>query len=321
VSGELLPVHIVDAGGTHELVTIALMRSQGFLENVGLTYERTLVTNGAEAVEELLSGTGDVAMQIGFGPALKAIAKGAPLKVVAASNLLTVHAVYTRDPDIRRMRDLVGRRVGVGAYGALTHQLMYAALTKQGVDPAGVNFVHMGNSASIFQALLRGELDAGFGETEVFDHQAEYGVHHLEDAVLWRELTDFPNQASFATEAAIRDKREALVRTLQGHAGFYRYLQGATSWETFAAARETALPGSEPAESKVQWDWYREFQPFAEDLILPRDRFDYMQALNIRMGLQAQALPFDVVCDMSLAGEAVQRLDAAPAPQGKPAHV
>ncbi len=316
-----LPVHIVDAGGTHELVTIALMTRGRYLEDVGLSYERTLVTNGAEAVDRLLSGTGDVAMQIGFGPALKAIAKGAPLKVVAASNLLTVHAVYTRDPDIRRMKDLTGRKVGVGAYGALTHQLMYAALTRQGVDPAGVNFVHMGNSASIFQALLRGELDAGFGETEVFDHQAEYGVHHLEDGVLWRELTDFPNQASFATVEAIETKREALVRTLQGHAAFYRYLQGPTSWEAFAASREAALPGSEPAESKVQWDWYRQFQPFAEDLILPRDRFDYMQALNLRMGVQAQALPFEVVCDLSLAREAVERLDGAAALHESSAHV
>lgn len=314
-------VHIVDAGGTHELVTIEVMRSQGFMEQVGSKFHRSLVTNGGEAVDMLLSGQGDVAMQIGFGPALKAIAKGAPLKIVAGSNMLTVHAIYSKDPDIRRLRDLTGRRVGVGAPGALTHQLIYAALAKHGVDPDGVRFMHMGNSASIFQALLAGEIDAGFGENEVFDHQDHYGVHALEDAVLWRELPDFPNQASFATETALRERRDELVRVLAGHALLYRYLHSPASWPVFEAARAAAIPGSDPEESKVQWRFYQDYHPFAEDLILPEASLAYMQDLNLSMGLQTTALPYDTVTDMSLARDAL-RLLADPTRLSKeaPAH-
>ncbi len=301
-------IHIVDAGGAHELVTVELLRAKGFIEAMGVRSERTFVTNGGEAVELLLSGRGDVAMQIGFGPALKAIAKGAPLKIIAASNLLTVHAIYTQQPDIRRLGDLRGRTVGVGALGALTHQLIYAALVKHGVDPAEVKFVSIGNSATIFQSLLAGEVDAGFGETEVFEHQAHYGVHALADAVLWKELPDFPNQASFATEAALRDKRDAVVRTLAAHALLYRYLQNPASWPDFEAARAIAIPDADPAESRVQWRFYQDNRPFAEDLLLPPEKLDYMQRLNIAMKLQSRMLPFETVADMSLARDALQLL-------------
>src|SRR6185437_13900975 len=140
---------------------------------------------------------------------------------------------------------------------------IFAALRKHRIDPSGIRFVSIGNSATIFEALLAGEVDAGFGETEVFEHQARYGVHALEDAVLWRELPEFPNQASFATETAIRERRDALVRTLAAHAQLYRFLQSPLSWETYADAWAAALPGTSPQESRTQWLFYQSNRPFA----------------------------------------------------------
>jgi NitT/TauT family transport system substrate-binding protein len=309
MSRTLTEIHIVDAGGTHELVTVELLHRQGYLEQMGVHAARTYVKNGSEAVELLLAGRGDVAMQVGFGPALVAIGKRAPLRVIAGSNMLTVHAVFSKKPEIRRLQDLKHRTVGVGALGALTHQLIYAALVKQGVDPASVRFVSIGNSATIFRALLAGEVDAGFGETEVFENQAHYGVHALDDAVLWRELPEFPNQASFATVAAIREKRDALVRTLAAHALLYRYLQGPDSWAAFAAARAAALPDSELGESRTQWLFYQHYRPFAENLLVPEAGIRYLQELNVVMKLQRGVLPFEAVADPSVAQEALRLID------------
>jgi ABC-type nitrate/sulfonate/bicarbonate transport system substrate-binding protein len=302
----LTEVHIVDAGGPHELATVELLHRRGYLEQMGIDAHRTYVKNGSEATELLLAGHGDVAMQVGFGPALSAIENGAPLRIVAASNLLTVHAVYSTKPDIRFLKDLKDRTVGVGALGALTHQLVYAALRKKGVDPGAVRFVSIGNSATIFQALLAGEVDAGFGETDVFDNQSRYGVHTLEDAVLWRELPEFPNQASFASETAILEKRDALVRTLAAHASLYRYLHNPDSWEAYAAARAAALPQSDAAESRSQWLFYQRYHPFAVNLLMPEAGLSYMQELNMTMKLQRRVLPFDAVADMSLARDALR---------------
>jgi ABC-type nitrate/sulfonate/bicarbonate transport system substrate-binding protein len=301
-------LRIVDVGGSHELVTVELMRSQGFLERMGIHAGKTYVKNGAEAARLLLDGHADVAMQVGFGPALAAIANGAPLRVIAASNLLTVHAVYSKQPDIRSLRDLQHRTVGVGALGALTHQLIYAALRKRGVDPATVKFVSIGNSSTIFKWLLEGKVDAGFGETDVFEHQAQYGVHALEDGVLWEQLPEFPNQASFATVNAIRERREALVRTLAAHALLYRFLHDPASWDAYAAAWAVGLPDSPPEEGRVQWRFYQRHHPFATDLLLPPEQLAYMQELNVAMGLQGRMLPYAAVTDMSMAHEALRLL-------------
>jgi ABC-type nitrate/sulfonate/bicarbonate transport system substrate-binding protein len=302
-------VHIVDVGGSHELVTVEVMRRQGCFEQMGVDARKSYVTNGAEAVELLRTGRGDVAMQVGFGPALVAIEQGVPLRVVAASNLLTVHALYSRDPGIRRLQDLPNRTVGVGKLGALTHQLVCAALRKQGVDPATVHFVSIGNSVNIFRALLAGQVEAGFGESEVFEHQAEYGVHALAGGVLWEELPEFPNQASFATTAAIRDKRDALVRVLAAYLMLYRFLQHPDSWEVYAAAWVATRPDSNLAEARVQWSFYQRYHPFAADLQLPAAQLYYLQELNVYMKLQQQVLPYDVVTDMSLARDALRLLD------------
>jgi ABC-type nitrate/sulfonate/bicarbonate transport system substrate-binding protein len=301
-------IHIVDVGGSHELVTVEVMRLQGYLELMGVCAKKSYVTNGSEAVELLCAGQADVAMQVGFGPALAAIERGEPLRVIAAANLLTVHALYSKNPEIRNLSDLKGRTLGVGKLGALTHQLAYAALRKQGIETSSVSFVSIGNSAKIFQALLAGQVDAGFGETEVFEHQTEYGVHALQDGVLWRELPEFPNQASFATEAVIRDKREVLIRVLAAHVLLYRYLQHPDSWDVYAAAWTAARPESNLEEAKVQWLFYQSCHPFAENLQLPEAQLNYLQQLNLMMNLQRRVLPSNVVTDMSLARAALQLL-------------
>jgi len=309
MTGAAPTLRIVDVGGAHEQVTVALMRAERCFERAGVSVTRRFVTNGAEAVELLLAGDADAAIQAGFGPALAAIANEAPLRVIAGANLLTVHAIYSRDPAIRGLEDLPGRTMGIGAPGALTHQLAFAALSKRGIDPSGVRFITIGSSAKIFQALLRGEIDAGFGETDVYEHQAQYGVHALEGGVLWQELRDFPNQASFATRQAIAEKRDALVRVLTAHALLYRRLQSPDGWEAFAAAWREGLPDAPLEEGRTQWRFYQTHKPFAEDLALPEASVRFLQDINIAMGLQTEALSFDDIAHLSLAREAIARLE------------
>ena len=302
-------LRIVDAGGPHERVNIALMTRMGWWDRVGIHPTKTYVDNGGQAADLLLAGKVDVAMQVGFGPMLAAMDAGAPFKVIAGANLLAVHAVYSKNPAIRSLKDLEGRTVGTGRLGALTHQLIYAALLKAGVDPARVTFVPQGNSASIFRSLLAGELDAGFGETDVYHHQDRYGVHALDGGVLWKELPDFPNQASVARQDAIAEKRDALVRTLAAHALLYRYLHDPASWDDYAAAWQEALPGQPLEEGKVLWQFYQDEQPYAADLLLPEGKLAFIQTLNVTMGLQRKVWPFADLTDMSMVRDALRLIE------------
>src|SRR5262245_5803868 len=52
----------------------------------------------------------------------------------------------------------------------------------------------------------------------------------------------------------------------------------------------------------------KEHKPFAVDLVLSPERVRYMQDLNVSLGVQKSVLPFERVCDMSLARDAVKLL-------------
>lgn len=307
-AAELVDVNIVYTDGSASRSFAELMKQQGWFEEFGLRPNTKFILGNQGLMDALTSGAADVCMASGVSQILAAIEGGAPLRLIAGANQLPVQALFSTKPDVRTMKDLEGRRVGVGPKGALLHQLVFAAMRKQGADPAMVQFVDLGNSGSVFRATARGEVDAGVGEADVFDQQAKYGVHVIQHGVFWEELSNYPNQGSYATVAAIRDKRDLLVRVLAVHAKLYRFIHRPESKDAYARARAAGLPNSDPAEAQTQWNFYQRLKPFAENLALSEEKTLYIQELNVAMGLQKAILPASSVIDNSLAAEAVARL-------------
>jgi hypothetical protein len=55
----------------------------------------------------------------------------------------------------------------------------------------------------------------------------------------------------------------------------------------------------------------RDTQSYAADLMISEKQIDYMQDLNLELGIQKERLPFDQVVDLSLARKAVALIEAA----------
>ena len=299
-------VRIVNTAGNSSFILQDLLKTQGILDSLGLDAEHQNVADGAKATEALLKGTADVCMQAGFGPVLPEIENGAKLKVIAGGSLLAPQAVYSAKADIRELKDLAGKTVGTGAMGAALHQKMVALLQNKGIDPKSVKFVNVGSTATVFKAVIAGEVDAGPADLDVYADQAKYGVHSLRDANMWTELSQYTNQAAYTSETAIAEKREVIVRSIAAYAKLYRFLQQPQSrgpWvETSAKLFKTPLDG----EPDPQWKFYQDAKPFPPGIALTPERVKYIQELNVQMGLQKQVLPFEKVADMSLAAEALK---------------
>jgi ABC-type nitrate/sulfonate/bicarbonate transport system substrate-binding protein len=286
------------------------MLRQHYFDDFGLKPKFNFILGSQELIDTLTKGESDIVMGSGVSQVLAAIAKGAPLRLVAGANQRVVQAIFSAKPDIKTLKDLEGRRVGSGPKGALVHQLIFAAMLKEGADPTKVDFVNLGNSGTIFKAVAKGEVEAGTGEADVYENQAKYGVHVLEHGVLWEELADYTNQGSYTSLDAIKNKREKLVRTLAAHAKAYRFLHTAESHDAYATARASAMGNVDPAETETQWGFYQRLKPFAVDLVLSEERVNYIQKLNVAMGLQKDILPFSAVVDNSLAQDALPLLKA-----------
>ena len=305
---EKLKIKIVNTQGNATVTLQELMRRKGYLQEFGVEPQITYVSDGSKLMGSLLSGENDICMFSGFGQVLVAIEKGAKLRIVAGAVLKPEHAFYTKRPEIRSVKDLAGKTIGTGSIGALLHAMSISLMRKYGVDTSGVRFVNIGSSVDVFRAVAAGTVDAGIAEIDVYDQQAKFGVHVLQEGDLWKELPEFTFQASYASERAISQNRAAIVATLAAYAKLYRFLLTPESKDAFIEAQTAALGRADPAAAEWQWRFFRDTQIYDTDLVLSPERVKWMQDLNVSLDVQKRVVPYENVVDPSLGREALGKI-------------
>ena len=302
----LAKVNIIMTNGTTNQVLSVLLDQLGYLQAYGIDPNFISVADGSKVVAALITGAADICPAAGVTQVLAAIEKGAPLRFVAGASNKNFNAVFSANPAVKTLKDLEGKSVGVGALGTQLHQIMIALFRKYGGDPSKVRFVNVGASVNVLKAVAARVVDAGVAE--YWTGLPE--MHVLEHGKTFESLTEFVNQASFAPQRAIAQKRALLVKTLAAYAKLYRFIVTGNSEAAFMTAAAKALGTSEAAVSlaKAQYKFYREVQPFAPTLELAPARMAYMQDLNIATGTQKKVLSYDKVDDASLARDALKML-------------
>lgn len=298
-------VNIVTTSGTTNLVMTALMTQMGYLHQLGVTPNFINVADGSKVVAALISGAADICPSAGITQVLAAIAKDAPLKLVAGGANKNFNAIFSGNPQVRTLKDLEGRYVGVGALGTQLHQTMLALFNKYGVDASKVTFANVGGSVDVFKAVKARTVDAGAAEVWL---ERGSGLHILENGKTFESLPEFVNQSAFVSQRAIDEKRDLIVRTLAGYAKLYRFIMSGDSEADFVAASETALGKADTEAARAQWRFYRQIQPFAADLELGEQRVRFMQDLNVITGTQKALIPYAKLADMTLARDALKLL-------------
>ncbi len=301
-------VNIVNTQGMATLTVQEVMKRRGFLQEFGVDPNILYVADAAKLMGSLISGESDICMFSGIGSVLTAIEKGGKIKLVAGSLVKLEHAVYSKRPNIKSVKDLEGKTIASGSTGSLTHVMMVALLRKYGVDEKKVTFVNVGGTPDIFKSVAAGIADAGISEIDVYNEQEKYGVHVLQEGDLWKELPSFTFQGAYASEKAIREKRDALVGTLAAYAKLYRFLSSVESEKMYVESQVAAA--SRPVDESARWQWkfFQQTQIYATDLVLSEERIKYMQDLNLSLGMQRKIVPYEEATDMSIARDALKLL-------------
>lgn len=313
--GNGLPVRIVSSQGPQVVTINELMEQNDYFTQVGIAPDILAVASGTNLIGPLLNGRADICIFAGFSQLLSAIEKGADIKILGGASIKGQQALFTKNPNIRTLKDLEGHSVGTGAIGAQLHQVVTALLRKKGIDRDKVQFVVVGNSGDVFRSVVAGRVDAGNGQADVLSSLDRLGVHMIEGGEYARELPEYTWQASFASGTAIKERREALVRTLEAYCRAFRYVQNPGSRDDYVSAQLAAIDPRDKVQGREgaisQWNYLQERKIYAEDLVLSPERVEYMQELNISLGMQKKVLPYDRLIDRSLADEAVSRLNQA----------
>jgi NitT/TauT family transport system substrate-binding protein len=216
----------VGGGGCLCYLPTVLAIQLGEFGRAGLAVELVDLKGGSDALRAVLGGSADVVSGY-FDHCINLAAK---------KQELTAFVVYDRYPgevlvvspshtgDIKSIRDLAGKRVGVTAPGSSTDFFLKYLLRKSGLDPAGTSVIGVGVGATAIAAMEQGQIDAAVMlDPAVTVLQAGHpDLRILSDTRTEKDTLDvfggeYPGGALYSTAAwvASHDKEvEALTRAI-----------------------------------------------------------------------------------------------------------
>jgi len=140
-----------------------VMRAKGFLDGefkpLSIKVESPEITSGAQQVQALAAGEVQIASVLGGSSAILGSANGVDVKVIAAYNRSPkAFSILTGKDGVADIKALKGKTVA-GPKGTTLHQLLAAALVKNGMTLSDIQHVNMDLPAAR-AALLAGKVDA-----------------------------------------------------------------------------------------------------------------------------------------------------------------
>jgi NitT/TauT family transport system substrate-binding protein len=184
---------------------------QGFFAKQGLDIESIAFAGDARMQQAIASDSLDIAL--GSGPAMAFIAKGAPIKGVAAmAGPPLLLAIVVRPDGPKTVADLKGKTVSVSTAGSLTYWLVSETSRRQGWGPNGINIAPMGAMPGQIAALKRGDVQGTIMDIgNAFDLEKKGEGRVL---VRFTDIKDFHIHVIFAADKLIAGKPDAIRQFL-----------------------------------------------------------------------------------------------------------
>src|SRR5436309_2205433 len=169
---------------------------KGLFANNGLEIESIAFAGDARMQQAMASDSLDVAL--GSGPAMAFIAKGSPIKAVAAmAGPPLLLAIVVRPDGPKTVEELKGKTVSVSTAGSLTYWLVSETARRHGWGPNGINIAPMGAMPGQIAALKRGDIDGTIMDIgNAFDLEKRGEARIL---VRFSDIKDFHIHVIFAT--------------------------------------------------------------------------------------------------------------------------
>jgi NitT/TauT family transport system substrate-binding protein len=147
--------------GTWENSFSELGQNAGFFKKHGLALEIFYTQGAGETQQAVISGSADIGTGVGAFNTFGAFAKGAPIRVIAATHTGADDLTwYVRaDSPVRGKKDLAGRTVAYSTTGSSTYATVLAFQRVFGVT---FTPVATGTPASTLTQVMSGQIDVGW---------------------------------------------------------------------------------------------------------------------------------------------------------------
>ena len=201
--GHLDTLNVAFAADAAVYAPMFIAIDKGYFAEEGLEIE-IVKAGGGVATPALISG--EMQYSTSAAAALSAMLLGRPLKIIYTNADKTNYGLYATTPDIKTLRDLVGKMIGVQSRGDTMEVAARMALTQNGIDLDLVGYIAVGVGAQRLGAMQAGSVsavvlsvadaaqaeDAGFGGARLSDIKNEVRVSWMGAATSEHELQANP---------------------------------------------------------------------------------------------------------------------------------
>lgn len=234
-----------------------LAKQLGEYDKAGLSVELVDLKGGSDALKAVLGGSADVVSGY-FDHTVNLAAKKQEMQSFVVYDrypglVLAVSPGHTAE--IKSIKDLAGKKVGVSAPGSSTDFFLKYLLKKNGVDPNNVSVIGVGLGATAVAAMQQGQIDAAvmLDPAVTILQAAHSDLRILSDTRTEHDTRevfggDYPGGALYATTAWIKaHPKEAQSLT---HA-----ILGTLAWIHAHSAEEIAdkMPANIVGKDKAQY--------------------------------------------------------------------
>ena len=279
-------------------IDLFVAQERGFFREEGLEAQLVQVRATA-AIAAVISG--EVQALGSIGSAIRAIPRGAPIKVLAVSLRRPVFWLVAR-PELKTFADLKGKVLGTTTLGGSQHTAGIRMLRKAGLNPdKDVTVVLGGDVPTQLQALVNGSIQIGIlSPPIVIVARDKYKMNVLAGAM--EEFSSLQNGLA-VLDKNVRDQRELAKRILRARAKGNRYFHQNERGTSEVLAKYLSVDYQTAVET------YRISRAaFTTDGIPSDDEInDYLKADAQILGLPAP-VPASRVFDFSLQREVNQEL-------------
>ncbi len=232
-----------------------MAQQEGLFRKNGLDVELIHIPSSSRGIQAILAGEIAFSFMDGVN-AVQANLKGANLVLIAGATNRQVFSLMAK-PEIKRIADLRGKKVGITRVGSSTHTSALYALNSGGLRTTDYQLLPLLEVPNIFTALVAGQIDAGVVSPPTNARAKRAGFVELMNVA--KEGPEFVSVAVGTSRRYIRANEDTVRRVVRA------YAEGVQIFKTNKPAALRMIQNQlKVKEPDIQEDTYSQFREYLE---------------------------------------------------------
>lgn len=288
------------------VIPYEVTRARGHFADEGLDVRLVYTRGGNVAMQALVGGSVDYA-GTSFDVALQAYARGAKIARFASTGRLPLFALASAPKtakEIRGLKDLENRTVGISALGNADHILVLYLMKRAGADPNRVRFATIGTN--LLDALRLGQVDAGMVQEPALSLITGAGGSVIANAMDIEEANRYLGGAYEFMGVAVRveereKRRDEMARLARALAKGLRDTRAIPVKEAVAALPKELITGSNRDRLATILERYRR-SLYPDNVKIDLAATNRVADAHKAAGLLAPSVDYKPLLDLSIVG-------------------